>query len=229
MHWKCRTIALVFWSVAVVRVDTAVESATHRSTDQQIQIVAEEMCCKGCAQKASGQLYAARGVKEVAIDMKTRTVTVSLPQPSPVILGQLWHAVEQSEGGPTKLATSEATYSLDRAEKEFNSSHPAKSALHIVIENLHCNGCAQKIAAQLYALKGVTKVSVLMQQETLIVQTRPETPISPWLTIEAVARANERPLAVSGTYGTLSLDWTTKIAPKTHAQTQQTTIGGIQI
>jgi copper chaperone CopZ len=195
---------------------------------EQVQIVAEKMCCQGCARKISGQLYAARGVKEVAVDMKTRTLTVALPQPNAAMLGLLWHAVEKGDGGPTKLVTAEATYALIRPEAEVDEveqEQPANVPFSIVIGNLHCEGCANKIAAQLYAVKGVTKVSVDMQRETLILEVGPETQLSPWQLIDAVTQANEQPLAVNGFHGSLAIEWSAKRAPKNHQPSQQTILG----
>lgn len=196
---------------------------------ESVQIVAEAMCCKGCARKVSGQLYAARGVRDVGVEMSTHTITVSLPSPNATTLGQLWEAVEKGEGGPTKLVTAEATYSLVRPDAEGGSlPEPSTQPPTIVIDNLHCKGCAKKIAAQLYAVKGVTKVSVDLERETLYVESRPNMTPSPWRLIGAVRNARERPLAVSGPYGTLAIEWATKPAPKHHQQAQQTNSGGIQ-
>ena len=232
MRRKCKIIATLLLTLAVATGEQSlVEAATPQNGNHQIQILAEGMCCKGCARKVSGQLYAARGVKEVGIDLNTHIVTVSLPQPSAATLGQLWHAVEQGDGGPTKLVTTEATYTLIRPEVELNAVQPMQKPnepLSIVIDNLHCKGCAKKIAAQLYALKGVTKVSVDMQNETLFVETRPDTTVSPWLVINAVAKAKERPLAVIGSHGKLAIEWATQRTPKNHQQAQQVNTGGIQ-
>jgi len=189
MRRKCKIIATLLLALAAATGEQSF-AATPQNGNHQIQILAEGMCCKGCARKVSGQLYAARGVKEVGIDLNTHIVTVSLPQPSAATLGQLWHAVEQGDGGPTKLVTAEATYTLIRPEVEPNAAQPMQNSnepLSIVIDNLHCKGCAKKIAAQLYALKGVTKVSIDMPNETLFVEARPDTTVSPWLVIKSSA------------------------------------------
>lgn len=232
MRGKCTIIATLFVALAISHTSQSlVKAATPQAGNHQIQILAEGMCCKGCAQKVSGQLYAARGVKEVGIDISTHTVTVSLPQPNAAMLGKLWHAVEQGDGGPTKLVTSEATYTLVRPQVDPNAGQQTqqiKAPLSIVIDNLHCKGCAKKIAAQLYALKGVTKVRVDMKSETLFVETRPDVVVSPWLVVNAVAKAKERPIAVTGPHGKLAIKWATKLAPKNHQQAQQVNTGGIQ-
>ena len=167
-------------------------AASPAAPVQQVEITADKMCCAGCARKVSGQLYAAKGVRDVTVDLKAHTVKVTLPRPNAAKLGQLWHFVEQGEGGPTKLVTAEATYTLIRPKAEANMAqqHPPQgSPTYIVIDNLHCQGCAKKIAAQIYAIKGVTKVSVDMAKETLIIETQRDAQVSPWNLIDAVTRA----------------------------------------
>ncbi|NOY40445.1 MAG: hypothetical protein GXP26_01225 [Planctomycetes bacterium] len=219
-YWAIVAPLLVF----AAEPTSVAEAATPQARNQQVQIFAEEMCCKGCAKKVAGRLYAARGVKTVKVDLKKKTVTVSLPQPNAAMLGKLWQAVEQGEGGPTKLVTTEATYTLTPA----SATQAKQSVFTIAIDNLHCKGCAKKIAAQLYALKGVTKVSADMQKETLVVKTSPQAKVSPWRIINAVAQANERPLAVSGPHGKLAIEWANPRATKNHQQAQQTNQRGIQ-
>lgn len=229
MHKKCNSYAALLVSLATIGATTAVQAGPKQAQIEQVQILAERMCCEGCARKTSGQLYAARGVRDVSVDLKSHTLTVALPQPNAAMLGRLWHAVEQGEGGPTRLVTAEATYTLIRPKVAANQSQQqAKLPLSIVVDNLHCQGCAKKIAAQLYAVKGVTKVSVDMKRETLFVEAPPETQLSPWLLIDAVTQAQERPIAVNGPYGSLAIKWATERAPKNHEHAQQSVSGGLQ-
>ena len=217
-------------SIAAASSTGFAQTAALPPGDSEVQVIAEKMCCKGCAQKVSGQLYTLKGVKSVGVDLSTHTVNVTLPTPSATTLGRIWHAVEQGDGGPTSLSTSTAAYQIVRPqnEQELRAVQQMGATQHIVIDNLHCKGCAQKIAAQLYALKGVTKVSVDMERETLIVETNPKTPVSPWLVIDAVSVAKERPVAIRGNYGTLAISWATEAAPKSNHQAQQPLNGGIQ-
>jgi len=230
MHRKCySTYAfIVALATSVLTINASATIAAPRLAATQVEIVDEAMCCAGCARKVSGQLYATRGVKEVGVDMKSRTLIVSLPEPTPAMLGQLWHAVEKGEGTPTKLVTAEATYTLLRPEVDAASPQPrVASPLTIVIDNLHCKGCAKKIAAQLYTLKGVTRVSVDMEKEMLFVETHRDVQLSPWALIDAVSKAKERPLAILGSHGELRVEYASKAAAKTHQQAQQPRIGGI--
>ncbi|QDS97051.1 Heavy-metal-associated domain protein [Adhaeretor mobilis] len=225
-----KSVVLVAVSAACC-LSSLVVAAQPPAPIQQVEIVADKMCCAGCARKVSGQLYAAKGVRDVAVDLKAHTVKVTLPQPSAAKLGQLWHYVEQSDGGPTKLVTAAATYTLIRPKADANTAQqlpPQSSPLYVVIDNLHCQGCAKKIAAQIYAIKGVTKVSVDMAKETLTVETARDTQISPWAVIDAVSRAKERPLAVLGSHGQLTIEWANKATPKNHQQAQQPNLGGLQ-
>jgi len=198
------------------------EAAEQTPGDRKVQIVAKGMQSEGCAQSISGQLYAARGVKTVEVDLDTQIVSVSLAPKKSATLGQLWKAVEQNEGGPTKLVTTEATYTLTPIEVQSRPGQPPQklsSALYIVVDNLHCMGCAKKISAQLYTLKGVTNVRADLKKDTITVEARPGTLVSPWQAIAAVAKAKERPLAVTGAHGTVSIEWSTKRAPKVHKKT----------
>lgn len=228
MHRMCRETMILSLAIAFIFTAMPLYAARPQVPDQQVQIVAAEMCCQGCARKVSAQLYAARGVKDVQVDMDIRTVTVTLPEPNTWMLGQLWQAVAQGEGGPTKLTTAEASYTLTVAQAEQAIAPQADANLYIVIDNLHCKGCAQKIAAQLYAIKGVTQVSVDLQQETLIVQTRPDVVLSPWTAMDAVAKTNERPLSLSGRHGTISIAYAKPQSPKNHDQANSQFGGGIQ-
>jgi len=94
MRMKCKVLLVGVMSLLA----SMTTSVTAAVPIRQVQIVAEDMCCQGCARKVSGQLYAARGVKEVGVDMTTHTVTVSLPESKAATLGQLWHAVERGDG-----------------------------------------------------------------------------------------------------------------------------------
>jgi len=215
-------------AIGVLALNSTAAFAAPRLATTQVEIVDDAMCCAGCARKVSGQLYATRGVKEVGVDMKSRTLTVSLPESTPAMLGQLWHAVEKGEGTPTKLVTAKATYTLVSPKVDPANPQPrVASPLTIVIDNLHCQGCAKKIAAQIYTLKGVTKVSVDMKKGMLFVETHRDLQLSPWALIDAVSKAKERPLAILGNHGELRVKYASKAAPKNHHQAQQPRNGGI--
>jgi copper chaperone CopZ len=145
------------------------------------------------------------------------------------MLGQLWHAVEKGKGIPTKLVTAEATYTLVRPAIDQAEQSPAAGApIVVTIDNMHCQGCANKIAGQISTLKGVTKVSIDMEGGLLVVETSRNIQLSPWAVIDAVAKANERPLAVVSSQGEMTIEWVAEAAPKDHEQAQQPRSEGIQ-
>lgn len=227
-----------YWNIKVVLAVAALASMATASFGQQIasrpaagqvQITAPDMCCKGCAQKVSGQLYTVKGVKSVSVDLAKHLVTVSLPQQDLNSLGRLWHAVQQGNGGPTKLVTTATTFELLLPETTALAEQHKRMGTrqHIVIDDLHCKDCAEKIASQLYTLKGVTKVSVDLKSKTLVLDSQPDTPVSPWQVIDAVAKAEFRAVAVAGNFGTLSIEHAKAAEPNNH-QALHPHDGGIQ-
>jgi copper chaperone CopZ len=186
------------------------------SANYQVQIVAPEMCCQGCVQKVSAQLYAAPGVISVEANLDSRTVVVTVSRKKGATIEQLWQAVVAGKGGPTKLTTANATFTL--VPPANGKSLPASTS-HVVVENLNQEGRAQKIAKQLYATPGVQKVGIDVQQNALIVTGDP---ISPWALIGAVTTAQARPLAVRGSYGEMTIAW------NQNQQANQFSHGGIQ-
>lgn len=192
----------------------------------QVQIVAADMCCKGCVQKVSGQLYAAPGVMEVSANLENRTVLVTVSQKKGATLEQLWQAVAAGKGGPTQLATANATFTLTPAESLDKTQILPATKSHIIVENLGLEGKAQNIANQLYTTEGVVKVSVDAQQNALIVTSQQA--ISPWALIAAVTKAQERPVAIVGAYGLMNIAWSNHQPSHSNQQAQQSNNGGIQ-
>jgi len=209
MCMKTWTLAAPLMILVATSLISPVEAAVPQGT-YQVQIVAEEMCCKGCAQKTAGQLYAAPGVSDVKADLEKKTVSITVARQKGATLEQLWQAVAAGEGGPTKLTTAEATFTMTRPEALAGNSSPPQGTTYVVIDNLHCKGCAQKIAAQFYAIRGVSKVDANMKQNTLTIQSKG--PLSPWALVGAVTRAKERPLVIVGSAGRMDIAWSN---PKT--------------
>ena len=63
-------------------------------------------------------------------------------------------------------------------------------------------------------------------QNTLIVTSQQA--ISPWALIAAVTKAQERPVAIQGAYGQLSIAWSANKSGITNQQAQQSNNGEIQ-
>lgn len=175
----------------------------------EVRIVANDMCCKGCAQKIAGQLYTVKGVKSVGVDLPTHTVTVSLGQQDLATLGALWHAAHKANGGPTQLATETVSYTLvlPKTAEEVEHYRKMGTSQHVVVQGLDSQETAQKIASKLYDIEGVSKISLDMQRSALVLQTKNDKPISAWLVVDAVAKTQHRTSAVTGSFGTLTIEY----------------------
>ncbi len=217
---------LIFLTICLTGLMGVYVQAAVPPGSYQVQIVAADMCCKGCVQKVSGQLYAAPGVMEVSANLENRTVVVTVSQNKGATLEQLWQAVAAGKGGPTQLTTTNATFTLTPAESLDKSQILSATQSHIIVENLSFEGRAQKIANQLYTTDGVVKVSADAPQNTLIVTSQQA--ISPWALIAAVTKAQERPVAIQGAYGQLSIAWSANKSGITNQQAHQSNNGGIQ-
>ncbi len=200
--------------------------AAESSGNYPVEIVAADMCCKGCAQKVAGQLYAAPGVTDVKANVENRIVTVMVSRQSSASLAQLWNAVEAGKGGPTSLKIAEATFTLTPSERLDKSQPLPETTSYVVVEKLDFKDRAQKIVNQLYAIRGVQKVNADRQQDTLVVTS--EQAISPWALIAAVAHAQERPAAIIGSYGQLSIEWLSPNTENENQQAQQLNTVGVQ-
>lgn len=217
-------VALFSISIAAFVAGHAQAAGTPGS--YQVEIVAADMCCKGCAQKVAGQLYAAPGVTAVDADVENKTVVVTVSRQNGATLEQLWQAVVTSKGGPTKLTTSNAVFTLTNPDALDKDQRLPRTTSYVVLENLTEANRAQRVADYLYAIQGVEKVSVDAQQNALIITTKQA--VSPWALIGAVANAQERPVAVLGAYGKMSIRWLVSPASAPNQQAQQSNNGGIQ-
>lgn len=204
------------WALAVA---LASLSATTIGNAQQntfkVQIVADDMCCKGCAQKVAAQLYAAPGVTSVQADVPNRLVTITA-KPSPKLtVERLWKAVEQGKGGPSKLVSPHATYVLFRAESLPPEQRLALGRYSLEVQTLQDKERAQQIANQLYAIQGVQNVSVDVEERKLFLQAMEGADLSPWALATAAERAQGRPIAVAGPYGVLMIERSEAADPTT--------------
>lgn len=74
---------------------------------------------------------------------------------------------------------------------------------------------AQKIANQLYAIRGVQNVSVDLGQRTLFLQSADGALLSPFALATAADRAQCEAIAVGGPYGLMTIDRPTDAKPAT--------------
>ena len=74
----------------------------------------------------------------------------------------------------------------------------------ITVEKMHCAGCAKKIAARLYTVRGVKEVRVDVKKKTLFVLPQTGATVSPRAMWEAVEKAKDRPIRLAGPSGTFT-------------------------
>lgn len=203
--------------VAMVGLNTCA-NVEAQQTVFKVQIVADDMCCKGCAQKVAAQLYAAPGVTSVQADVPNRLVIVTA-KPSPKLtVERLWQAVEQGKGGPSKLVTPQATYVLLRSESLPTEQRLPLGRYSVEVQAMQDKESAQKIANQLYGIHGVQNISVDVEQRKLFLQAANGAILSPWALATAAERAQGEPIAVAGPYGVLMIERSEAADPATAAK-----------
>jgi len=74
----------------------------------------------------------------------------------------------------------------------------------ITVKDMHCAGCVKKNAARLYAVRGVKEVCVDMKKKTLFVTPQANATLSPRALWEAVEKAGDQPVRLSGPSGTFT-------------------------
>lgn len=172
-----------------------------------LQIVAEKMCCAGCARKVSSQVYTVRGVRSVSVDLATHTVSIEHGQLSAPVLGQIWNAIQVADGGPVTMTTGEATYRLTVPEdpKALEAHRRLGKSQQISFVELKDPQQAQLVASKLQELTGVAEVSVNLPSQTITVDVA-DKPISPWTMLQVIRSTGAIPTAFIGNYGTLSIE-----------------------
>jgi copper chaperone CopZ len=176
------------------------------STHATYEIVADGMCCQGCAKKVAAKLYTAPGVINVKADVPARRVTITA-KPSPKLtLEKLWSAVEKAKGKPSRLTTSDAVYSLQWPEQIEGHGAVAANSYTILVADMHDMELAQKVARQLRAVEGIESLSVDLKQGTMLIKPAANTQLSPWTLVTAVNQAGQSARAVTGPYGRLTVE-----------------------
>lgn len=208
--------------------DAVVGWAVAQQITMKVQIVASDMCCQGCAQNVAAQLYAAPGVTSVEADVASRTVTVTA-KPSPKLTPQrLWLAVEQGKGGPTKLITSQATYTWTRSDAQAQEARLPAGQYAVVFQELNDRELVQRIADQIYKVRGVANVGIDSAQHAIVVQTSGNA-LSPWTLAAAAEQAQAVPIAVRAPNGQFTIERITEASRATAARPTNTqTQGGVR-
>ena len=85
---------------------------------------------------------------------------------------------------------------------QASAAEPAWSSIQV--KEMHCAGCAKKIAARLYAVRGVKEVRVDVDKKTLFVAPQQNATLSPRAMWEAVEKAKDHPIRLAGPSGTFT-------------------------
>ena len=101
-----------------------------------------------------------------------------------------------------KLCTALVAAVLLSLVSNLSAAGPAWTS--IAVKEMCCGGCAQKIAARLYAVRGVTEVRVDMDKKTLFIAPQQNAVLSPRAMWEAVEKAKDVPLRLAGPSGTFT-------------------------
>ena len=86
----------------------------------------------------------------------------------------------------------------------------AASEVAIYVSDMHCAGCAKKIAGKLYRVKGVVKVRTNLKQNLAIVTPQAKKQIDAKAAWVAVQKAGFKPTRMIGPQGTFVADEKTK-------------------
>ena len=84
----------------------------------------------------------------------------------------------------------------------LQASSPTQTT--IAIADLHCMGCAKKVAAQVYQVPGVATVQANVQARTITVTPQAQAVLSPRALWEAVEKAGKQPVQLQGPSGTFT-------------------------
>jgi copper chaperone CopZ len=198
-------IKIATFAAAVIACNCCLAAQVARHIE--VQIIAEEMCCKGCAQKVAAQLYAAPGVTAVAADVPKRIVKITAKPSSKLTLERLWRAVEKGKGGPTKLITSQATYTLTSVDQLPPAERLAPDLYVIKVQESPNTGDMQGIIALFQSTPGVQQVDLDARQHTLTIQSAVDQPISEWALVRVANQAGHTPVRVSGPFGRLTIEY----------------------
>lgn len=93
--------------------------------------------------------------------------------------------------------------------------------IEITVAEMHCNGCAKKIAARLYTVPGVKSVSVDVKNKTLIVSSQNGKTLSPRQLCEAIENGDDRPVRLAGPNTMLVMEYPDDSAVSTKATQKQ--------
>jgi copper chaperone CopZ len=200
--------------VAIAGLEGGAGQAAANAGNATFQIVADGMCCQGCAKKVAAQLYTAPGVINVQADVPNRLVTITA-KPSPKLtLEKLWKAVEQAKGKPSQLTTPDAIYTLVGPDQLKPGEQPQAGVYALTIADMHDLQRAEKVASHLRTVRGIESFNVDLASGVLLVRPAAKVQLSPWLLVAAALQAKESPVAVTGPFGRISIEPVTQQAAR---------------
>lgn len=192
--------------IASFQLATAVSQAAPSTPNVSYEIIADGMCCQGCAKKVAAQLYTAPGVINVKANVANRTVTITA-KPSPKLtLEKLWQAVEKAKGKPSRLTTSDAIYTLARPDQLTLEQQTNEGVYMLFVADMHDMQQAEKVAGQVRTIRGIESLSFDLTQGALLVKPAAKVQLSPWALAAAVGQAEESAVAVTGPFGRISIE-----------------------
>ncbi|HEY3394799.1 MAG TPA: heavy metal-associated domain-containing protein [Lacipirellulaceae bacterium] len=210
------TVATFAATLSALAGQLAAKEAAHI----EVRIVADDICCQGCAQKVAAQLYAAPGVTDVQTDVPQRLVKITAKPSAKLTLERLWRAVEKGKGAPSKLITPQATYTLTNVEQVRPSKRlPAgRYVLKVAKPQPQHTADFHPIIESLRSMPGVEHVDLDMSQHTITIQSSSNQPLSEWALVRVVKQAGSVPVRVSGPFGSLAIEYALERAERNAAK-----------
>ena len=106
---------------------TLVEPEAAARPNRSLQVVIDNMDCKGCAKKIASRLYTLKGVTKVTVDMKTETLTISLRRGVTASPWRILDAVAKAKERPLKVLGAHGELAIEwKSERAENNCHQAK-------------------------------------------------------------------------------------------------------
>jgi copper chaperone CopZ len=187
--------------------------AAKEETHIEVRIVANDMCCQGCAQKVAAQLYAAPGVTDVRTDVPKRLVKITATPSSKLTLERLWRAVEKGKGAPSKLITSEATYTLMKPE-EFERLSPGEYLIELAEFDSADLHATTLLLRKTYS---ASQINLDDSRRVLTLQTGSDESLSEWALLRLVKQVGNVPVRIAGPSGSLEIEYATESRHRTAA------------
>lgn len=201
---RCATCAAALLTISLCNL---VNSHAARAADTMtVEIVADDMCCTGCAKKVAAQLFTAPGVIDVKPDVPSRLVTITARPTRNLTLDKLWNAVAKAKGGPSKLTAGGVAYSFVAAATLPATVRLKGNVYRVVVTDLTAHQSADQVAQSIRGLRGVSQVALDSAPDALLITPAADAALSPWALIGAVQQAKEQPVSIDSPLGRMSIE-----------------------